>query len=236
MADDSNQAAPRLALLVAQRLTQVRQHEQFVSGAALPERRPACLPTAGAAGETQFLNCRCATERRLQSQFAGRVADERHRILPEQFLARAIDEDQPMLVVEREDRDVDLRHDRSKKGSRFLRPETLNAQRFGERVDLEHDVRERIAAGRFARADGEVTLPHRGEKIGDGLKRTRDAIAHDHGERDPGGGGEHERGDAHERRVVAEPQQHGAQRDRRQRRRHREQRDAPIVSKERHHY
>ncbi len=162
------------------------------------------------------------------------MSHQAHRILTEQSLAGAIDEHEAMLVVEGEDGHVDLGHHRSEERRRFLRPEALHAQRLGERVDLEHHVRERIAAGRFPRADREVTLAHRREKIGDRLQRTRHAIAHDHRERDPRADGEDERGDAHERRVVAEPEQRDAQRDRRQRRRHRQQRDTPIVGEERH--
>ena len=162
------------------------------------------------------------------------MSHQADRILTEQPLAGAIDEHEAMVVVEGEDGHVDLGHHRSEERRRFLRPEALHAKRLGERVDLQHHVRERIAAGRFPRTHREVAFAHRREKIRDRLQRTGHAVAHDHRERNPCADGEDEHGHAHERRVVAKPEQRDAQGDRRDRRRHRQQRDTPIVGEKRH--
>ena len=150
------------------------------------------------------------------------MAHQADRILTEQPFARAIDQDQAVLVVEGEDGHVDLGHDGTEQGRGFLCAQALHAERLGQRVDLEHHVRERIAARRLARTHGEVALAHRREQIRDGLERPRHAIAHDDGQRDPGADGEDERRDADQHRVLPEPEQRDGQRDRGQRRRQRQ--------------
>ena len=83
-------------------------------------------------------------------------------------------------VVEREDGDVDLRHDRAQQSGRLQRAEPLLAQRLGERVDLEHDVAERIVCRGAARARIEKS-PSRSaaSRLAMRLQRAHDAIAHD---------------------------------------------------------
>ena len=55
VADDADQPPPRLALLLAQRLAEIRERQQLVRRAALPEARAPHLPAAGAAGEGEVL-------------------------------------------------------------------------------------------------------------------------------------------------------------------------------------
>ena len=86
------------------------------------------------------------------------------------------------LLVEREDRDVDLRHHLAEQRRRFERVEALVAQRLDQRVDLDHHLAERIAAARAARADGEVPFAERGEQVRQGLQRQDDALAQGEGE------------------------------------------------------
>ena len=106
--------------------------------------------------------------RRPSSRSAGWLEEPR---------AGAVDELQLVLLVEGEDRDVDLRHHLAQERRRFERVEPLVAQRFDQRVDLDHDLAERIAAAGAARADREVPLAERGEQVRERLQRQDDALA-----------------------------------------------------------
>jgi hypothetical protein len=76
VADDANQPAPRLTLLLAQRLREVGQRHELVRRAALPELRAPDLPPAHAAGEAQILNRGGAAEDVLQTEVVGDLADQ----------------------------------------------------------------------------------------------------------------------------------------------------------------
>ena len=68
VADDANQALPRLPFLLAQRLAQIGEHEQLVRPAALPELAAADFPAADAAGKR-----RVDDARRVARQAFGEV-------------------------------------------------------------------------------------------------------------------------------------------------------------------
>jgi len=65
------------------------------------------------------------------------------------------------------------------------RAQALLLQRAAERVDLRHDVAERLVAARAARANGEIPLAQRGEQVRHGLERTDDAFLHREREAQP---------------------------------------------------
>ncbi len=97
--------------------------------------------------------------------------------LAQEARAGAVHELQLVLFVEGENRDVDLGHHLSQERRRLERVEALVAERFDERVDLDHDLAERIAAAGAAGADREVPLAERGEQVRERLERQDDALA-----------------------------------------------------------
>ena len=97
--------------------------------------------------------------------------------LRQQARAGAVDELQLAVLVEGEDRDLDLRHDLAQQRRRFERVEPLVAQRLDQRVDLDHHLAERVAAAGAARADGEVPFAERGQQVREGLEGEDDALA-----------------------------------------------------------
>ena len=101
----------------------------------------------------------------------------RSAVCAEQPRPGAVDELQLALLVEREHRDVDLRHHLAQQRGRFERVEPLVAQRLDQRVDLDHHLAERVAAARAAGADGEVPFAERGEQVRQRLEGQDDALA-----------------------------------------------------------
>src|ERR1041384_8879128 len=91
-----------------------------------------------------------------------------------------------MLVIEGEDGDIDLRHDRAKEGGRFESSETLLAKKFGELVDLEHELAESIVRRSTANTDREVTLAESGLHVGECLQGANDGGTAAGSEREPG--------------------------------------------------
>ena len=76
VADDADQALEGLALFFAQRLAQVRQHEQLVRAAALAERAAPDFPAADAAGKRGVDDARrFALEAVLQPELLGAAAE-----------------------------------------------------------------------------------------------------------------------------------------------------------------
>ncbi len=177
MADDANQTPPRLPLLLAQRLAEVGERAELVRRSALPELGAADLPAADAAREAEVLNRRRAAERVLEPELVGEAADQVRSFASEQPLAEAVDEHETPFAVEREDRDVDLGHDRAQQHRGFLRAEPLAAERLGQRVDLEHHLPERVVRDGAAGADREVVFTQGCQEIRDRLQRPDDSIA-----------------------------------------------------------
>ena len=99
------------------------------------------------------------------------------RRLAQEARAGAVDELELVILVEREHRDVDLRHDLAQQRRRLERVEPLVAQRLDQRVHLDHHFAERIAAARAAGANREVAFAQRGEQVRQRLQREDDALA-----------------------------------------------------------
>ena len=93
MADDADEPPPRLALLVAKRAAEIRDHEELVGPAALAEAPPPNLPPAGAAGKDPPDDAsRGFIEQRLEPELGGVTADELAALTREQCLAGTVDE------------------------------------------------------------------------------------------------------------------------------------------------
>ena len=111
MTNHANQPLPGLTLFLAQRLAQIRQHQQLVRPPALPELTAPDLPAADAAREGGVDDARCVAGQTVaEIEFLGVPPEQPFRRLAEQPRAGSIDELQLVLLVEGEDRDVDFRH------------------------------------------------------------------------------------------------------------------------------
>ena len=155
------------------------------------------------------------------------------RGLRQQAGAGAVDELQLVILVEREDRDVDLRHDLAQQRRRFERVEALMPQRFDQGVDLDHDLAERVAAARAARPNGEVPLAERGEQVRERLQGQDDALAQREREAEAERDDEDGERPLDLRRVVAGPEEDERDERARQRRGERHQQDASVVAEAR---
>ncbi len=219
VAEDADQALPRGAFLVAERLADVGEHDEVMGQAALAEGRVPHLPPAGRAGQRNRLDARPAgVEPVVHLELGGVAIEEPLRGRPEQPLAGVVHQLQAAPLVEGEDGDVELGHDLAQQGGRFERVEALPAQHLGERVDLGVQVVERIGAARAAGPDREVAFAKRREQVGNRLQRHDDPRPHRGEEAE----GEHSERDRQRplgaRMMVARPQQdegdEGARRDR----------------------
>ena len=227
--EDADEALPRGALLVAQRLAHVGQHHQVMGEPALPERGVPHLPASGRAGQGNRLDARSAGIEPLIHLELGRMSIEQPLgRRPEQALAGVVHQLQPPALVEGEDGDVDLRHDLAQQRRRFERVEALPAQHLGERVDLGVQVVERIGAPRAARADREVAFPQRRQQVGDGLQRHDHARPH---RREEAGGEDRQRDrqrPLRARMVIAGPEEDEGEGGARREGTEREQ-DEPLI-------
>ena len=100
-------------------------------------------------------------------------------------LGGAIDQAQLAFMVEGEDGHVDLRHHRAQQRGRLQRTQPLFAQRAAQRVDLPHDLAQRVVVGARAPAHREVAFAQRRKQIGERLQREHHAVPHRHGEAQP---------------------------------------------------
>jgi hypothetical protein len=87
-----------------------------------------------------------------ESRLVRRSSQQALGRLGQQSLARAIDEPQPVEIVERKHGNVDLRHYGPQQRGRFHRTEALRAQRFAKQVRLEERQAERVVSIGAARA------------------------------------------------------------------------------------
>ena len=168
---------------------------------------------------------RSSSGARRPEQPLGRLAQEAR--------AGAVDELQLVLFIEGENRDVDLGHHLSEERRRLERVEALVAERFDERVDLDHDLAERIAAAGAARANREVTFAERGEQVRERLERQDDALAERQREAEAEGDDEDRERPLDLGRVVAGPEKDEGDERPRQRRGERHQQDAAVVAQAR---
>jgi len=138
-----------------------------------------------------------------------------------------------VILVEREDRDVDLRHHLAEERRRFERVEALMTERFDQRVDLDHHLAERIAAAGASSPDRKVPLAERGQQVRQRLKGKNHAFAKREGEAEAERDDEDGQRPLHLRRVVAGPEKDQGDERARQRRGERHQQDPAIVAEAR---
>ena len=152
--DDANQPLPGLAFFLAQRLTEVREHQQLVRPPTLAEEAAPDFPAADAAGKRRGDDARClAAQALVEVEVGGTAPEEAFRRLAQKARAGAVHELQLVLLVEGEDRHIDLRHHFSEQGSRLEGVQALVPQRLDEGVDLDHDLAQGVASAGAARAD-----------------------------------------------------------------------------------
>ncbi|MGE3343786.1 MAG: hypothetical protein AB7L71_10145 [Vicinamibacterales bacterium] len=120
-----------------------------------------------------------------QSEGVGGEPVQLGRLLPEQTFAVAIAQNQPLLIVERQDGDIDLRHYGTKQRRRFLCAQALVAECVRQRVDFHHHGPERLAFTGGTGADGEVALTKGREQVGDGLQGAIDVLGEANREPEP---------------------------------------------------
>jgi hypothetical protein len=218
VADDPDETLPGLTLLLAQWLTEVREHEQLVWPAALPKLAAPDLPSAHAPGKCRVDDPRHLTlETIRESNFLGVPAEQPLGRLVQQARARAVDELELLLLVEREHGDVDLGHHLSQERRGFERVEALVPERLDEGVHFDHDLAERIAAARAPRPDREVAFPERCEEVREGLQGKNHALAEREGEAETDGHDDDRERPLHFRGVVAGPEENQRNRSARQR-------------------
>ena len=232
--DDANQALPRLSLFLAQRLAQIGEHQQLVRPPALPEQASPDFPPAHAAGKRRGDDARrLAAQALVEIEFGRAPPEEPLRRLTQETRAGAVHELQLVFLVEREDRDVDLRHHFSQQGRRLERVEPLMAQRFDQGVDLDHHLAERVTAARAAGANREVPLAERGQQVRERLQRQHHPLAQRQREAQAEGDDEDRQRPLDLRGVVAGPQEDERDERPRQRRGERHQEDAAVVAEAR---
>src|SRR6266545_6712341 len=108
--DHPYETLPGLALLFAQRLADVGQHEQLVWFSALPERSLPDFPPARSSGKVDVAHARSRACFRLESEFRCPPPDDFGCWPAEQMLAIPVYERELAMAIEREDCHVDLRH------------------------------------------------------------------------------------------------------------------------------
>src|SRR5204863_892824 len=124
---------PRLPLFFAQRAAEVGHHEQKMRHALFAKRRAANAKASVSAGQQDFGGKRfVAAEKGLEAEVLRGARVQLFGGTPEETLAGAIDETEPPLIVEREDRGVDLLDDGSHERGRFDLAEAARAQRVGQ--------------------------------------------------------------------------------------------------------
>src|SRR5437016_6852167 len=141
VAEHANQPLPGAAFFFAQRATEIRQHEQLMRQALLPKRAPSNSPTTGASGKAErkrFVLVNIVTG--IESKFFCAFAQQFVHCLAEQSLAGTINETQTPFWIESENRNIDFPHDRAQQRRRFKSTETLQAQRFAKRIDLQQNL------------------------------------------------------------------------------------------------
>ena len=215
MPDHADQAPPRTALLVAERLAEIRDDEQAERPARLVEDLAHDLPAAGASREgVSLVRDPRPVEQAVKAHFRGGEPDQRVRMPPQQFARGAVHEAEPFVAVEGKHRDVDFRQHLIEECVRFQGLESLRAQRRAEPVRLEHDVAERIALAPMTATDRVVAAAQRLEQVRDRAQRLDGRTVHRDCEPDPGAD-QHDEDEAMHRirdRRIAQQQECGEQR------------------------
>ena len=173
MAEHPNESLPGFAFLFPQGPAQIGQNEQFMGQTTFAEVAFAHAPAAAAAGK-------CQGERRVfigveanrQAEITRPAAEQFVDRLAKQIFACAINQTEPSIGIEGEDRDFDLGHDRAEQRGCFEGAQPLHAQRLAELIDLEQDFAERVLGPRAAGADRVIAFAQGREQIAHRLERT----------------------------------------------------------------
>ena len=233
VSQDPDDPLPCLTLLFAKRPADVGQDEKRVRKAALAERAPAHLPAPRSAREGRVEDAgRVLAQELAQGQLRGEPAEDSGLGLSEQPLSGAVCQAEPALLIEGEDRDVDLGHDAAQQRRRLERAQPLSPEGVGKRVDLQQRLAESVVRPPAARPDREVPLPHRGEEIGDRLERQNDAVPEAVREPEPEEDDRRGQSPAESRGEASRPQERQGHDQSGQRGREREQEDPPLVGQQ----
>ena len=127
----------------------------------------------------------------LQVQFGGGLPEQPLRRRGQQPFAGAIDQAQPLVLVEGEDRHIDLAHDGAQQGGGFQRAQALLAQGAAQRVDFAHHFAQRVVGTRRAAAHRVIALAQRAQQVRQRLQRKHHALAHRQGKAQPGADNQH---------------------------------------------
>src|SRR5262249_17747986 len=131
--EHAHETTPRLQLLFAKRLRDVRENEQRMRAPILTKRSAPYFPSPRAARERYVHRARRFTDETVrETNLIGGSPEQTFGNMPEKALAGAVHEAQALVVIEREHGDVDVGHDRAKERGRLHRAEPLRAQRFAE--------------------------------------------------------------------------------------------------------
>ncbi len=207
VAEDAHETLPRVQFLLAQRAAEVRDHEQGVRAAVFAKLTAAHSPASAAAGKRGGEQARrLAFEAIGEADILGGAAEDFFCRLIEETLRGGVGEAEFALVVESEDRDIDLSHDGAQKGGRLEGGEALDLERVAKGVDLGGHFAQGVVASAPACAHGEIALAERGEKIGHRVERIDHARTRRSGETEPETADEQRERPLHFRRGIAEPQ------------------------------
>src|SRR5208283_1938910 len=207
VAQDADEALPRLHLLLAQGPADVAEHQELVRPPVLAERPSPHAPAPVGAGglgraqDTVGLPLQAVGEADLPRA----PPDEALTRLAEQALAGGVDEAQPRVRVEREDGDIDLLHHGGEERSGLKGPAPLRLEDVAQPVDLGQDVAQGVAHPGSPRAEREVALAQRKEEVGHGLQGAHDALPRGGREPEPAPDYHQGHGAPHVGPVVATP-------------------------------
>ncbi len=176
---------------------------------AFPAERRASELEASALGAERAVEHprRLAVEALREAQLLRVVTEQARRRLPEQPLTGRVDQHQPLVHVEREDRHVDGAHDALQQRGRFHGFGPLALKRVAERVDLDHDEIDARAGARAGAADGVVPLAQRAEEVRLEQQHPLHHLVRHHGRADPDEQDERRQRPADLERVVLSPRE-----------------------------
>ncbi len=131
----------------------------------------------------------------------------------QQAFTGAIDQPQLVIVVEREDGQVNLLHHGPQQGIGFQGSQALLPEDFAERIDFSHHFSHGIVASRSAGAQGEVFFAQGRQEIRKCLQRKNNAMPQREGKAKPERKNEKSQRPDGSGRIISMPQQkHGDQR------------------------
>src|SRR5216684_7287703 len=178
MPKNANEPLPRFALFVAERAAQIAQDHEMMWQAALAERPATHSPAPRTAWKRQLHGVRgFALQASSQSQLLRGEAQQAPFGTAQETLASTIDQPQPAVVVEGEDRQVNLLHYRPQEGIGLQRAQALLPKYFTEGIDFNYHLTHGVVGSPPASAQGKVLLPQRRQEIRKCLQRKNNAMA-----------------------------------------------------------